>query len=101
MQPVSDRADFILSESSCVLDKALQHSRHSLSACDNTGDKFDKRRLGLNAIFGNDGAPGTVGMDDETSTRLTDSVQRDYFTLRTRINTISGQVNYIRNQCLR
>jgi prophage endopeptidase len=37
--------------------------------------------------------------------RLTDSAQRDYFTLRERIATITGQVNYlqdyIRQQCLK
>ncbi|MEQ5055487.1 lysis system i-spanin subunit Rz, partial [Klebsiella michiganensis] len=37
--------------------------------------------------------------------RLNDSAERDYFTLRERIVTITGQVNYlqdyIRTQCLK
>ncbi|WP_159282192.1 lysis protein [Rahnella variigena] len=44
---------------------------------------------------------GSVG--DATGPRLTDSAERDYFTLRERINTITGQVkylqDYIRQQC--
>lgn len=43
---------------------------------------------------------GTSGVDDATIPRLTDSAQRDYFTLRERINTASKQIaglqDYIR-----
>jgi prophage endopeptidase len=45
------------------------------------------------------------GMGDASGPRLTDSAERDYFTLRERIVTITGQVNYlqdyIRTQCYR
>lgn len=48
---------------------------------------------------------GTSSVGDDATAGLTDSAQRDYFTLRQRINTITGQVNYlqdyIRTQCLR
>ena len=63
-----------------------------------------KLRLQLNATCkGN--ATGTSGMDDATSPRLTDSAERDYFTLRERIETVTKQVgylqDYIKTQCLR
>lgn len=64
-----------------------------------------KRRLQLNARCSENGATGTGGVGDASSPRLTDSAERDYFTLRERINTITGQVSYlqdyIRTQCLR
>lgn len=64
-----------------------------------------KRRLQLNARCPASGAPGTSGMGDASSPRLTDSAQRDYFTLRERIETVTKQVgylqDYIKTQCLR
>lgn len=64
-----------------------------------------KRRLQLNARCTANGATATGGLDDASGPRLTDSAERDYFTLRERIVTITGQVNYlqdyIRTQCLR
>lgn len=45
------------------------------------------------------------GMDDAASPRLTDTAQRDYFTLRERIETarsqIAGLQDYIRQVCLK
>lgn len=45
------------------------------------------------------------GVDDGASPRLTDTAQRDYFTLRKRIETsdkmIRGLQQYIRTQCVR
>ncbi len=63
-----------------------------------------KRRLQLNATCEKHPASaGSVG--DATTARLNDSAQRDYFTLRERISTITGQVSYlqqyINEQCLR
>lgn len=63
-----------------------------------------KRRLQLNATCkGN--STGTSGMDDASSPRLTDSAERDYFTLRQRIETVTKQLTglqeYVRAQCLR
>ncbi|KHS77011.1 endopeptidase [Pectobacterium brasiliense] len=47
----------------------------------------------------------TTGMDDATGTRLTDTAERDYFTLRERIETITKQLTglqeYVREQCLK
>ncbi|MDT4321833.1 lysis protein [Klebsiella aerogenes] len=64
-----------------------------------------KRRLQLNAKCTANGASGTGGMGDASSPRLADAAERDYFTLRERITTITGQVNYlqdyIRTQCLK
>ncbi|WP_163923217.1 lysis protein [Raoultella planticola] len=63
-----------------------------------------KRRLQLNATCSASGATATGGMGDASGPRLTDSAERDYFTLRERIVTITGQVSYlqqyIRTQCL-
>lgn len=63
-----------------------------------------KRRLQLNATCkGN--STGTTGMDDASSPRLTDSAERDYFTLRQRIETVTNQLTglqeYVRSQCLK
>ena len=63
-----------------------------------------KRRLQLNARCPANGATGSSGMGDATSPRLTDSAERDYFTLRERINTVTKQVRYlqeyVKSQCL-
>ncbi|MBS3678187.1 lysis protein [Klebsiella quasipneumoniae] len=62
-----------------------------------------KRRLQLNAKCPANGATVAGGVGDASGPRLTDSAERDYFTLRERINTITGQVSYlqdyIRTQC--
>ncbi|HBZ3704312.1 TPA: lysis protein [Klebsiella quasipneumoniae] len=64
-----------------------------------------KRRLQLNARCPANGAPSAGGMGDASGPRLTDSAERDYFTLRGRIITITGQVSYLQEyiskQCLR
>lgn len=63
-----------------------------------------KRRLQLNATCKSN-STGTSGMDDATSPRLTDSAERDYFTLRQRIETVTRQLTglqeYVRSQCLK
>ena len=60
-----------------------------------------KRRLQLNARCS---APGTSGMGDASTARLTGTAERNYFTLRERIATVTKQVsylqNYIKEQCL-
>lgn len=64
-----------------------------------------KRRLQLNATCTATGATGTGSLGDAPTARLTDSAQRDYFTLRERIETVTKQVgylqDYIRQQCLK
>lgn len=64
-----------------------------------------KRRLQLNATCAKQSATGTSSMDDAASARLTDAAQRDYFTLRERIEVagkqIAGLQQYIREQCLK
>ena len=64
-----------------------------------------KRRLQLSATCGKSGTPSTTAMDDATSPRLTDAAQRDYYTLRERIETsrnmIAGMQDYISEQCLK
>ena len=63
-----------------------------------------KRRLQLNATCTKQ-PTASSGMDDAASARLTDAAQRDYFTLRERIETagkqIAGLQQYIREQCLK
>ncbi|EFE5989580.1 lysis protein [Escherichia coli] len=62
-----------------------------------------RKRLQLNANCPANGATGTGGMGDASGPRLTDSAERDYFTLRERIVTVTKQVSYlqsyIRLQC--
>ncbi|ELY6299099.1 lysis protein [Cronobacter sakazakii] len=64
-----------------------------------------RKRLQLNATCSANGAPGTTRVDDGASPRLTDAAERDYFTLRDGIETVTKQVNYlqdyIRQQCLK
>ena len=61
--------------------------------------------LHVNARCPANGTTSTGGMGDASSPRLTDSAQRDYFTLRERIVTVTKQVgylqSYIREQCLK
>ncbi|MDM4255060.1 lysis protein [Klebsiella oxytoca] len=70
-----------------------------LQRCVSTG----KCGLHINAKCPANGATGTGGMGDATSPRLTDSAERDYFTLRERIITMTKQVgylqDYIKTQC--
>ncbi|UAN64286.1 lysis protein [Serratia sp. JSRIV006] len=62
------------------------------------------KRLQLNASCKSASATTTGGVVDGTSARLTDSAERDYFTLRERIETariqIAGLQDYIHNVCL-
>lgn len=71
-----------------------------LQHCVSTG----KCGLHVNARCPANGATSTGGMGDATGPRLTDSAERDYFTLRERIVKVTNQVgylqDYIRNQCL-
>ncbi len=72
-----------------------------LQRCVSTG----KCGLRINAKCPANGAPSTTSMDDGSSPRLTDSAERDYFTLRERIETatkqLAGLQQYVREQCLR
>ncbi|ENZ5478179.1 lysis protein [Enterobacter hormaechei] len=64
-----------------------------------------RKRLQLNANCSASGATGTGGMGDASGPRLTDSAERDYFTIRERIVTVTKQVgylqDYIKEQCLK
>lgn len=72
-----------------------------LQRCIRTG----KCGLRINAKCTANGTPSTGSMGDASSPRLIDSAERDYFTLRERIVTVTKQVGYlqeyIRTQCLR
>ena len=61
--------------------------------------------LRINAKCPANGATSTGGMVDASGPRLTDSAERDYFTLRERIVTVTKQVgylqDYIKEQCLK
>lgn len=61
--------------------------------------------LRVNAKCPANGAAGTGSLGNATSPRLTDSAERDYFTLRERIATVTKQVgylqDYINTQCLK
>ncbi|MEY7870953.1 lysis protein [Enterobacter roggenkampii] len=64
-----------------------------------------KRRLQLNASCPANRATGTGGMGDASGPRLNYSAERDYFTLRERIVTVTNQIGYlqeyIKNQCFK
>ena len=64
-----------------------------------------KRRLQLNARCPAINTSGATSLDDAASARLTESAQRDYFTLRERIEIagkqIAGLQQYIRELCLK
>ncbi|MGC1034143.1 lysis protein [Pantoea agglomerans] len=64
-----------------------------------------KRRLQLKATCENQSASRTTSMDDAASARPTDAAQRDYFTLRDRIEVsrkiIAGLQEYILQSCLK
>ncbi|EPF6064027.1 lysis protein [Enterobacter cloacae] len=70
-----------------------------LQRCVSTG----KCGLHVNARCPANGATGTSGVGDASDPRLTDSAERDYFTLRERIVTVTKQVgylqDYIKEQC--
>lgn len=72
-----------------------------LQRCVSTG----KCGLHVNARCPANGTAGTSGMGDASGPRLTDSAERDYFTLRERIVTVTKQIGYlqeyIKNQCLK
>ncbi|WP_197909943.1 lysis protein [Erwinia amylovora] len=59
-----------------------------------------RKRLQINARCVQQSSTGTASMDDAAPARLTDAAQRDYFTLRQRIETsskmIAGLQDYIR-----
>lgn len=61
--------------------------------------------LRVNAKCPANGATGSSSLGDASGPRLTDAAQRDYFTLRERIVTVTKQVEYlqeyVRSQCLR
>ncbi|EAA8389508.1 lysis protein [Salmonella enterica] len=65
-----------------------------------------RRRLYVNATcpaMPTGKSTSTARMDNAASPRLTDAAQRDYFTLRERIETVTNQLNglqeYVRSQC--
>lgn len=64
-----------------------------------------RKRLQLNATCKKQSTSGSPILDDAASPGLTESAQRDYFTLRDRIETsgkmIAGLQQYIREQCLK
>lgn len=60
--------------------------------------------LHVNARCPANGTTGTSGVGDASGPRLTDSAERDYFSLREQIVTVTKQVgylqDYIKKQCL-
>ena len=73
----------------------------NLQRCVSTG----KCGLHINAKCPANGTTSAPGVDDATGPRLTDAAERDYFTLRERIETVTKQLTglqeYVREQCLR
>ncbi|CAM7688957.1 Endopeptidase [Phytobacter diazotrophicus] len=77
--------------------KQLENLQH----CVSTG----KCGLRVNAKCPTNGTASAPGMDDAAGPRLTSAAERDYFTLRERIETITKQLTglqqYVREQCLK
>lgn len=63
-----------------------------------------RKRLQLNANCPANGTTGSGGLGDASGPRLIDSAERDYFTLRERIVTVTKQVEYlqeyVKEQCM-
>lgn len=72
-----------------------------LQRCVSTG----KCGLRVNATCPANGTASASGVDDGSTARLTSAAERDYFTLRERIETITKQLTglqaYVREQCLK
>lgn len=68
-------------------------------------DGSSVRRLQIYARCPANGAASATSVDDATSPRLNDTAERDYFTLRERIETVKNQLTglqaYVRQQCLK
>jgi len=64
-----------------------------------------KRRLQIAATCSKDGAPGTSGVVDGSSPRLTEDAELNYWRLRDGISTVTKQLTglqeYVRTQCLK
>lgn len=64
-----------------------------------------RKRLQLNANCPANGATSSGGLGNASGPRLTDSAERDYFTLRERIVTVTKQIgylqDYVKDQCLK
>ena len=60
-----------------------------------------KRRLQVNARCTANGQASTCSMGDASSPRLVDSAERDYFTLRERIETVTKRVGYLQEYIIR
>ncbi|ELY5887887.1 lysis protein [Cronobacter sakazakii] len=73
--------------------------------CPQRGVAAGRKRLQLNATCPANGAPATTRVDDGACPRLTNTAERDYFTLRQRIETVTKQLTglqaYVREQCLK
>lgn len=63
-----------------------------------------RKRLQINARCPANGEASATSMDDGAGPRLTNAAERDYYTLRRRIETITSQLTglqaYVREQCL-
>lgn len=63
-----------------------------------------RKRLQLNATCQAARSASSPSVDDGSSARLTDTAERDYFTLRERIDTVTHQLaglqQYVRKQCI-
>ncbi|TCW42686.1 prophage endopeptidase [Phytobacter diazotrophicus] len=63
-----------------------------------------RKRLQLNATCQAPRSASSPRVDDGSSARLTDTAERDYFTLRERIDTVTHQLaglqQYVRKQCI-
>ena len=64
-----------------------------------------RKRLQVAATCPKNGTASAPGVDDATGPRLTDTAERDYFTLRERIETVTSQLTglqaYVSEQCLK
>ena len=85
-------------------DVAALDAKYTKELADAKSQLEDLQRC-VNARCPTNGTTGASSMGDASGPRLTDSAERDYFTLRDRIVTVTNQVgylqDYINNQCMK
>ncbi|WP_312804216.1 lysis protein [Atlantibacter hermannii] len=84
--------------------KELADAREDINQLEHDVDA-GRKRLQISARCPENGTTSAPGVDDGSGPRLTDAAERDYFTLRERILTVTKQLTglqeYVRQQCLK
>ncbi|VDZ89229.1 bacteriophage lysis protein [Lelliottia amnigena] len=94
-----------LSERPATAGEIAQNTHLTRERCQLILTQLVMAGLHVNANCPANGTTSTGGMGDASGSRLTDAAERDYFTLRERIITVTKQVGYlqeyIKEQCIK